>query len=174
MKQFFKTNHHGDERITHEKNKIYKECYMLCQVICLASIILKSLFNESGNFMLILPEFLILIVPNLYSFIKSVFLGLYSEEVELTDKVNKLSTDTKLTLSSLLPGIILGLLIGIRNSLLYAEDTQTRIYYFILIFFTVILFYVPITFAISFTTHTLGKEISKKKSIPEEDDNEEY
>lgn len=94
MKLFAK-NKLVDERILHLRNKIFKESYLVVMVICNLSLFLKVLVFQSG-WESFITELVIVSAGNLYYTIRTVMLGIYSDEVEAHDNRSKMSYSLKI------------------------------------------------------------------------------
>lgn len=105
--KWFKRNAVEDERIVNMKNKLYKEVYTLIMVICSISVIIKSFMLTTTESVLL--EMLIIIGGSLYFGIRSVTLGIYSDEVEIHDQKSKVSFSKRTAISGLVIGVVLAL-----------------------------------------------------------------
>ena len=88
-----------DERIENVRNQIYKEIYMIISVLCLGSFFLKVLLFDVGAKGVVL-ELLIIIVSGVYYLARSIFLGVYWDEVELHDRSSKVPMSNKTIFTS--------------------------------------------------------------------------
>ncbi|MNZ95751.1 hypothetical protein D3C78_1149180 [compost metagenome] len=107
-------------------------------------------------------ELILLLVTSIYYTVRSVLLGLYSDEVEVHDRTSKLPMSTKNVIGGIGLGVALALFFGIRNSLLYADSSQQALWYFILIFFVTIMLYIPVFVLFAVTTHSIANRVSKR------------
>lgn len=152
----------ADERITNLKNQIYKEAYILIAVICSASIILKIFLQEDPS---TLTEVIVLLAGGIYYGVRSVMLGIYSEEVEAHDRENKTPYSRKNILSGLAIGLGIALFFGIRSALLYGKgDLETQAWYFFLVFIVSLIIYLPFFIVLLTLAHHLANKASKKVS----------
>jgi hypothetical protein len=87
--KWFKKNGNQDERIVNLKNKVYKEAYILIMCICGISLMIKSFLNWETSSML--TELIVLLAGSIYSGVRSIMLGIYSDEVEVYDQTSKIS-----------------------------------------------------------------------------------
>lgn len=166
--QLFK-RHSGDERIENERNRIYKEGYIVVLFICLASIIVKYLYY-GFDLKLVLTEFIVLLISSLYIAIRSISLGLYSDAVEVHDRSSKLSMNMKNLIIGLGLGLAFAIFFGIRSAVLYGDSESQSILYFLLVFFVSLILYVPLFFVIFFVGHNAANKASQQvhKDDPEE------
>ncbi|CDI49487.1 DUF6773 family protein [Clostridium tetani] len=164
MKLFKKNNHIVDERIENIKNKIYKEISILVMLVCTISIIVKySMYGQ--NIKLVATELLIMFSTSVYYVVRIVYLGIYSDEVEMHDRTSKISMNTKNIIIGLVIGISIAIFFGFRSALLYGTTPSIRVQYFSIVFIVSILIYLP--FFIIFLTfqHSIANKISKKQSL---------
>jgi hypothetical protein len=147
-----------DERVESVKNKTYKEAYSMALIICFFSIIVKF-YLYGVNTDLVFTEFLIIIVTTFYYSIRTVWLGIYSDEVEIHDRTSKLSMDVKSILFGLGSGVAIAVFFGIRSAVLYGNEGN-MLKYFILVFFASLMIYCPI-FVLTLFLHKAANKISK-------------
>lgn len=92
---FFKLPKKGiNERLENVRNKIYKEIHRIIMAICLVSLIFKIFILGTRTEGVVL-ELLILFVSGVYYLARSIFLGLYWDEVELHDRKSGISMSNK-------------------------------------------------------------------------------
>ncbi|KNF07109.1 putative membrane protein [Gottschalkia purinilytica] len=164
MRLFNKEKRSTDERIVNVLNKIYKEAYYLVMIMCLISIGVKYYLHGS-NIKSIILELLIIFISGIYCGIRKVCLGIYIDEVEIHDRTSKISMSVKNIIIGLVSGIVISVFFGVRNSVLYGNDTN-RIWYFILVFFASFMMYCPFFVLIISVPHIISRKLSKK--IPPE------
>jgi len=75
-----------------------------------------------------LTELIVLLLGSIYSGVRSVILGIYSDEVEVHDQTSKISYNLRSVITGLIIGLSIALFMGIRSSVLFAETItlQTR------------------------------------------------
>ncbi|GIO84765.1 hypothetical protein J25TS5_16970 [Paenibacillus faecis] len=157
---WFNKNKLTDERIVNLKNQIYREAYLLITIICSASIILKIFLQEAPS---TLTEVIVLLAGGIYYGVRSVMLGIYSEEVEVHDRESKTPYSRKTVWSGLAIGLGIALFFGIRSALLYGKsDLQTQVWYFFLVFAVSLIIYLPFFIAFQVTVHHWANKASKK------------
>lgn len=165
MKKFWNKMKSTDERIINTQNKIYKEAYILVTVICFISIITK-IYLYGSNIKSVVTELLIIIIPNCFFTIRTIWLGLYSDTVEIHDRTSKLPMSIINVVISLSFGIIIALFFGIRSSILYAHTNSQHVWYFIAVFFVSLIIYCPLFTIIvavpSFIANRASKQINSK------------
>lgn len=163
MRLFKKNNHPVDERIEIIKNKIYKEISILVMCLCIISIMVKySMYGQ--NIKLIATELIIIFSTSIYYTIRIVYLGIYSDEVEMHDRTSKISMNTKNIIIGLVAGISIAIFLGFRSALLYGTTARIRVEYFSLVFIVSILIYLPFFIIFLMSQHSIANKISKKQS----------
>ena len=158
-----------DERITHTRNMLYKETYFVVVLICFASMLAKNIYYGQ-NVSMITTELVLLVVTALYYGIRSIKLGIYSDEVEVHDRKSKLPMNMKNVIWGLCLGVVLATWFGINSSVNYAEGTLQSIWYFILVFFVSLIIYIPIFLIVIVMTHNLAYKVSKKATRKDEEE----
>lgn len=152
-----------DERIVNMKNKIYKEAYILIVSICTISIAVKSFMLSDWTSSL--PEFVIVLIGSLYAAIRSVLLGIYSDEVEVNDSSSKIKFNTRIMLWGIGIGIFLALFFGIRSAILFGDGSWTTgLRYFFLVSLISLLIYIPLFAGVNVLFHKLANAASQKIS----------
>jgi len=160
MGLFKKTKKHVDERVVSTQNKIYKEAYIIAMVLSFISAVVKS-FIYGFSILLITAELVIMIVPALYYGVKSVYLGLYADEVELQTRISKFPMSGKKLILGLGVGIAISIFLGVRSSMIYGSDTN-YIWYFIIVFFVVLILYIPCFAGLVALRQVLAKKFRKE------------
>lgn len=135
----------------------------LALAICFISILVK-LFMYGMNIKLVATELLIIIITSLYSVIRTVYLGIYSDEVEMHDSTNKMSICTNITLTGVIAGICLAIFFGLKSAILYGTSIRIKIWYFVISFIASIMMYIPFFVLIVVLQHSAYNKISKKQS----------
>lgn len=152
-----------DERIVNMKNKIYKEVYILIMSICTISVVVKSFMLSDWKSSLL--ELVIVVAGGLYFGIRSVLLGIYSDEVEVHDSRSKVSFNTRNMLWGIGIGVFMALFFGIRNAVLYGDGTWTTgVWYFFLVALVSLMIYIPLFLGGMFIVHQLAHKASLKIS----------
>lgn len=161
--KWFNKNQVEDERIVHMKNKIYKEVYVLIMSICMVSTIVKSFMMEDWKSSLL--ELVIVVSGGLYFSVRSIFLGIYSDEVEVHDSRSKISLKTRNLLWSIGIVAFVALFIGIRNAILYSDGSWSKgLLNFFLISSVTLLMSAPIFVVGNLIIHKLANKASQKMS----------
>lgn len=151
----------SDERITNSLNKVYKEAYYVVMLICFISIAVKFyLYGYDIKF--IVSEFLIIIIPGLFFQVRTVWLGLYSDEVEIHDRTSKIPMSAKSIVIGLGFGVGMALFFGIRSSILYASNNSQQVWYFITVFFVSLIIYCPFFIAVTSIPNLVASKVSKR------------
>lgn len=152
-----------DERIVHMKNKIYKEVYILIMSICAISTLVKSFMQSDWKSSLL--ELVIVVAGSLYFSIRSVFLGIYSDEVEVHDSRSKISLSTRNMLWGMGCGVFLALFFGIRSAILFGDGSwSTGLWYFFLVSFVSLVMYIPLFAGGSVIVHQFANKASQRMS----------
>lgn len=157
-----------DERIENTKNRIYKEIYIFIIAICFVSIGVKYyLYGTTTN--QVTTELLVIFLPALYYGIRSVWLGIYMDEIEVHDRTSKLPLSTKNIIIGLVFGVAIAIFFGIRSSILYANSSN-RLWYFIIVFLASIMIYCPFLIAFIAIGDSAARRASKKITQKHEDE----
>lgn len=151
-----------DERLEGAKRRIYKEAYFLVMAICTVSLIYKSWVHGFGTQATLL-ESLVLVGSSLYCLVRSITLGVIADEVEMTDRMSKWSTNQRALVTSLVAGFILAVLFGLRSAVVYGDSTN-RLSHFGLVFITTLLFNVPLLAIASVVGTKVAQKISEMTS----------
>lgn len=145
----------NDERIEHAKNKIYRELYTFISIICLISIGVKYyIYGRDIEF--IWTEVAILLAGSVYYLIRSVSLGIYSDEVEIHDRNSNISMSKKTVLFSVFLGLGFALLFATNSAVRYGSGGN-EVKYFITVFVFSLLLYVPVFLGVIYFPHLLAK-----------------
>ncbi|WP_276914269.1 DUF6773 family protein [Aneurinibacillus aneurinilyticus] len=150
-----------DERIVHTRNMLYKEAYIVAILLCSISVVTKCIIYGL-NIGATITELSILFLTALYYGIRAVFLGLYSDEVEVHDRTSKLSMNKKNMIWGLGFGVVMATFFGIKSALMYGEGNAQSLWYFILVFFASLMIYIPFFVGILAILHALAYKASKK------------
>jgi hypothetical protein len=150
-----------DERIVNTRNMIYKEMYRVVTLLCLASIIVKYTIYGPNTGM-IATELVILLLSALYYGVRSVILGLYSDEVEVHDRTSRVSLNAKNWVLGLGLGIAIAAFFGIRSAIIYGHGGMQSVWYFVIVFFAALMMYVPLLVVVLAGSHALANKVSKK------------
>ncbi|WP_019241040.1 MULTISPECIES: DUF6773 family protein [Bacillus] len=162
----FKMNNVTDERIENVRNKIYKELFYVVIAICFVSIITKTYKFGIGNVDAIL-ECTILFIGAIYYLARSVYLGVYSDEVEMHDRTHKTSMSKKSLYISIGSAIVISLIMGINSAISFADNSSQGYEYFTIVTLVSIMIYLPIFLLLFCGIHLVAKKISMKS---QEDD----
>lgn len=160
---WFKKNSVEDERIVNLKNKLYKEVYTLIMIICSISVIIKSFALPRTEPVWL--EMLIMLGGSLYFGIRSVALGIYSDEVEVHDQRSKISFSMRTAIWGLVIGVALALFFGIRSAVLFGNDNSaTELKYFFSVFLVSLIIYIPLFVGVNWLIHYGANKVSQKMS----------
>lgn len=161
MKWFDKRGAVRDERIEQLKNRIYKEIYVLITIICGISVLWKTFAYRGEQSMLL--EVIILLAGGLYYGVRSIALGIYSDEVEVYEQSSKRSYGKRTLFTGLAIGLALALLIGIRSAVLYGDES-TYLKYFALVFAASLGMYIPLFAGGMTLMHFMANKLSRNAS----------
>jgi len=168
---WFKRKSVQDERIVNLKNQIAKEAWVLAMIICSISVIVKTFFFMEEQS--VWAELAILIITGLYSLIRSVSSGVYSDEVEVHDQTHRFSMTMKQLMTGLASGLFLALFFGFRSAYLFADgDGALQVKYFFMVFAVCLIMYIPFFVILTAVSHIVMNKISKRRSDIDLDDSD--
>ncbi|WP_241481489.1 DUF6773 family protein [Mesobacillus campisalis] len=162
---------HKDERVENIKNKIYKEIYILIMVLSFISIAVKFITIEM-SLRVVLFEWIVILVSSLYYSVRTTFLGIYSDEVELHDQTSKVKMSKKNLMGGIALGVVLALIFATNSAVNYADSSQQAISYFLLVFFVSFIIYVPLFGGVNAIIHSAAKRKSEQMNQKNLDDRE--
>jgi hypothetical protein len=158
-----------DERIENTKNKIYKEAYIFIMAICFVSIGVKYYLYGTITTKQVITELLVIFLSAVYYGIRSVWLGIYMDEIEVHDRTSKLPLSTKNMIIGLVGGVTIAIFFGIRSSILYGNSSN-RLWCFIIVFLASIMMYCPFLIAFIVIGDSAARKASKKIAQKHEDE----
>ncbi|WP_407272761.1 DUF6773 family protein [Radiobacillus sp. PE A8.2] len=154
-------NKQVDERVTNLQNKIYKEIHMIVMVLSFVSIGVKS-WIYGININLVITELVIIVLSGFYYMIRSSYLGVITDEIELHDRHQKMKLSTKNIVVGLILGVVIAIIFATNSAVNYADDNLQAIYYFLLVFFVSFMFYVPVFAGFLGLTYLAAKKKSEQ------------
>ncbi|PZX05574.1 hypothetical protein C7437_10226 [Psychrobacillus insolitus] len=163
MDVFKRTKKNTDERIENIRNKIFKEMYYVVMTICLISIFFKMYkfgIGESALMEEAILELVILIVGGVYFLARSIFLGVFWDEVEIHDRTSKTPMSKKTIFRSVGLALLIAITMGINSAVSYADSTSQGFWYFIQVLFVSLMIYLPILLILFGGIYMLAKKIS--------------
>lgn len=163
MDFFKRTKKITDERVEHVRNKIYKEMYHVILAICLVSALFKLYKYGAGSGELYL-EFVILVAGGLYYLARSIFLGVFWDEVEMHDRTSKTPMSRKTILGSVIFALIISIIMGVNSAVSYADGSSQGVWYFVLVSFVSVMIYLPILLLFFGGIYLLAKKVGMKNS----------
>ena len=167
--KLFRLNGSEDERIRNIVNKFLKEAYFLAVIIALLSICIKYyLYKVDSD--LVITELAVIIIPTVYYWIRMISSGIYSDSIEVHDRVSRLSMSKKNIIFGLTIGLVLSMYIGLQSSIIYGNGDNS-IYYFLIIFLVSIMIYIPFFVSIIFISDLISRKVSSRDA-PDDGDNE--
>ena len=131
-----------DERVKNLQNKIYKEVYVLIMIVCSISILIKF-FKMGVSLDNVLTEWLIIFISSVYYYVRTAYLGILTDEIEVHDSNSKVKLGTKNVLFGVVFGLVFAIILGLNSAFNYADSTQQAIEYFFVVFLVSLLIYVP-------------------------------
>jgi hypothetical protein len=131
-----------DERVKNLQNKIYKEVYVLVMIVCSISILIKF-FKMGVSLDNVLTEWLIIFISSVYYYVRTAYLGILTDEIEVHDSNSKVKLGTKNVLFGVAFGLVFAIILGLNSAFNYADSTQQAIEYFFVVFLVSLLIYVP-------------------------------
>ncbi|WP_332650418.1 DUF6773 family protein [Lysinibacillus sp. 54212] len=168
----FKRKKFSDERVTNMQNKIYREIFTIITVICFVSIAIKFL-TIGKEFNLIITETIILILSGVYYLFRSVKMGIFSEEVEISNANSKFKYSTRTMAIGIIYGLFLSIIFGVNSAFNYADSTAQAIEYFFIVFLVSLIIYIPGLLIVLLVPYSMAKSQSDKvnrKMLDELDD----
>ncbi|WP_144528263.1 DUF6773 family protein [Peribacillus simplex] len=163
MDLFRRTKKITDERVEHVRNKIYKEMYHVILAICLVSVLFKLYKYGAGSGELYL-EFVIIVAGGLYYLARSIFLGVFWDEVEIHDRTSKTPMSRKTIFGSVALALIIAIFMGVNSAVNYADGSSQGVWYFVLVSFVSVMIYLPILLLFFGGIYLLAKKIGMKNS----------
>lgn len=161
MNVFKRTKKFTDERVENVRNKIYKEMYYVIMAICLVSALFKLYKYGAGSGELYL-EFVILVAGGLYYLARSIFLGVFWDEVEMHDRTSKTPMSKKTILGSVALALLISIFMGLNSAISYADGSSQGVWYFVLVSFVSVMIYLPILLLFFGGIYLLVKKIGMK------------
>ncbi|MFJ8244894.1 DUF6773 family protein [Peribacillus asahii] len=161
MNLFKRTKKTTDERIENVRNKIYKEMYHVIMAICLVSFFVK-MYKYGAGIEEVVLELVILIGGGVYFLARSIFLGVFWDEVEMHDRTSKTSMSMKTIFSSVGLAFIIAVVMGINSAVSYADSSSQGLWYFTLVSFVSVIIYLPILLFLFGGIYLLAKKVSMK------------
>lgn len=167
----FWKNEHVDERVLSIQNKIYKELYIGIILLASLSIVIKF-FTVGVSLQVVFTEWLIILFSSVYYLMRSAYLGIYSEAVELHDSRSKVKLGTKYLVFGVAVGLIIAIGFGANSAINYADSRQEAVYFFFLVFGVSLFIYVPFFAGMVGLSHLAAKKKSDQMNQNQLDDHE--
>lgn len=167
LKQLIQQKVVPDERIEGLQNKIFKEVYYLVLLISILSIVLKT-YIYRYDITLVITELVLIVVPAVYYGIRTIWLGIYSDELEMLERTSRIPMASKNVLLGTGFGIIIAFYFGVRSALIFG-DAGTRLYYFFLVFLASLAIYAPFLILILLVPYLMAKVRSRITNDNEEE-----
>ncbi|MEJ9230395.1 hypothetical protein LAV79_13070 [Peribacillus butanolivorans] len=152
-----------DERIENVRNKIYKEMYHVIMTICLLSVLFKIYKYGVGSGELYL-ELVILLASGVYYLARSIFLGVFWDEVEMHDRTSKTPMSKKTIFCTVGLALIIATIMGVNSAVSYADGSSQGLWYFVLVWCVSVMIYLPILLLFFGGIYLLAKKIGMKNS----------
>jgi hypothetical protein len=152
-----------DERIENVRNQIYKEMYYVVLVICFVSMVV-TIYKYGHDVNEFILELLILFLGGVYYLARSIYLGVFWDEVEMHDRTSKTPMSTKTIYRGIGFALIIAILMGINSAFNYADTSTQGLLYFGLVLFVSVVIYLPIFLLLFGGIYFLAKKISLKNS----------
>lgn len=156
-----------DERVESLYNKIYREAYVIGVVLAVISIVAKY-FYYGLNFEHVLFEFAFISLTSIFFLVRSIYLGIYSDAIELHDKDKTISLpmNIKQMILAIIIGVAISLFFGLRSAFLYGSGGK-QVEYFFLVFGASFLIYIPfllvLILGIGYFAKKKSEEVSRKE-----------
>jgi len=148
-----------DERVKNLQNKIYKEVCVLIMIVCSISILIKF-FQLGVSLDNVLTEWLIIFISSAYYYVRTAYLGILTDEIEVHDSNSKVKFGTKNVLFGVVFGLVFALVFGLNSAFNYADSTQQAIEYFVVVFLVSLIIYVPLLAGVMSLTYKAAKKKS--------------
>ncbi|MEK4538077.1 DUF6773 family protein [Peribacillus sp. FSL K6-1552] len=152
-----------DERIENVRNKIYKEMYHVIMAICLVSVLFKIYKYGVGSGEVYL-ELVILFAGGMYYLARSIFLGVFWDEVEMHDRTSKTPMSRKTIFGTGALALIIATIMGVNSAVSYADGSSQGLWYFVLVWCVSVMIYLPILLLFFGGIYLLAKKIGMKNS----------
>ncbi|MFD6210721.1 DUF6773 family protein [Peribacillus sp. NPDC060253] len=152
-----------DERVENVRNKIYKEMYHVILAICLVSALFKLYKYGAGSGELYL-ECVIIVAGGLYYLARSIFLGVFWDEVEMHDRTSKTPMSRKTIFGTVALALIIAIFMGVNSAVSYADGSSQGVWYFVMVSFVSVMIYLPILLLFFGGIYLLAKKIGMKNS----------
>jgi magnesium-transporting ATPase (P-type) len=163
MDVFKREKKNTDERIENIRNKIFKEMYYVVMTICLISVFFKMYKFGIGESTLTeeaVLELVILIVGGVYFFARSIFLGVFWDEVEIHDRTSKTPMSKKTIFISVGLASVIAIIMAVNSAVSYADSSSQALWYFILVLCVSLMIYLPFLLILFGGIYMLAKKIS--------------
>ena len=131
--------------------------------ICLGSFFLKVFLFDVGAKGVVL-ELLIILVSGVYYLARSIFLGVYWDEVELHDRNSKVPMSNKTIFTSVGLSLLIAIIMGINSAVNYADSTSQGLWYFVLVLLVSIAIYLPVFLLLFGGIYIVAKKIAMKNN----------
>lgn len=136
--------------------------YYVILVICLASALFKLYKYGAGSGSYIWNSRSLL--EGLYYLARSIFLGVFWDEVEMHDRTSKTPMSKKTVLGAVALALIIAIFMGVNSAVSYADGSSQGVWYFILVSFVSVMIYLPILLLFFGGIYLLAKKIGMKNS----------
>lgn len=133
---------HVDERVKNLQNKIYKEIYVLVIIVCLISILIKFI-TMGMSLQNVITEWFIILSVSVYYYVRTAYLGILTDEIEIHDSNSKVKFGTKNIIYGVSIGLVMAIMFGFNSAFNYAVSTQQAIEYFFVVFLVSLFIYAP-------------------------------
>lgn len=117
-----------------------------------------------------LTELIVILAGSIYFGVRSVMLGIYSDEVEVHDQTSKISYSQRNVITGLIIGISMALFLGIRSSVMFADTAHEKWWYFFLVFIFSLLLYIPLFAGFNVIVHHFANKASQKAASKDQCD----
>ena len=149
-----------DERIENVRNQIYKEMYYVVLAICFVSMVV-TIYKYGYDVNEFILELLILFLGGVYYLARSIYLGVFWDEVEMHDRTSKTPMSTKTIYRGIGFALIIAILMGINSAFNYADTSTQGLLYFGLVLFVSVVIYLPIFLLLFGVTFLRRKSVEK-------------
>ena len=107
---------------------------------------------------------MIIIVSGVYYLARSIFLGVYWDEVELHDRSSKVPMSNKTIFTSVGLSLFIAIFMGINSAVNYADSTSQGLWYFVMVLLVSIAIYLPVFLLLFGGIYIVAKKIAMKNN----------
>ncbi|MET3320349.1 UNVERIFIED_ORG: hypothetical protein ABIC97_003449 [Peribacillus simplex] len=99
-----------------------------------------------------------------YYLARSIFLGVFWDEVEMHDRTSKTTMSKKTIFGTVGLALIIATIMGVNSAVSYADGSSQGLWYFVLVWCVSVMIYLPILLLFFGGIYLLAKKIGMKNS----------